>query len=102
MDLFQSMWSSVMVILMTFLHFLPGQLVMLIMCDCMYVLECRLSVVGSSSFFLGKVTALGVLCCFDLFVRPCLLASFYLPSHLSLKTCMYNVGLDHPPSSGMR
>ena len=32
-----------------------------------------------SSFFFGKVTALGVLCCFAL------LASFYLPSHLSLK-----------------
>ena len=30
-----------------------------------------------SSFFLGKVTALGVLCCFALFVCLTLLASFY-------------------------
>ena len=48
------------------------------------------SVVGSSptrgsSFFLGKVTALGVLCCFALFVCLTLLASFFLPSHLSFK-----------------
>ena len=46
-----------------------------------------------SSFFLGKVTALGVLCCFALFVCLTLLASFFLPSHLSFKnmymyTCM--------------
>ena len=33
--------------------------------------------------FLGKVTALGVLCCFALFVCLTLLASFFLPSHLS-------------------
>ena len=38
-----------------------------------------------SSFFLGKVTALGVLHCFALFVCLTLLASFFLPSHLSLK-----------------
>ena len=38
-----------------------------------------------SSFFLGKVTALGVLCCFALFVCLTLLASFFLPSHLSFK-----------------
>ena len=44
-----------------------------------------------SSFFLGKVTALGVLCCcFALFVCLTLLASFFLPSHLSFKN-MYNV-----------
>ena len=42
-----------------------------------------------SSFFLGKVTALGVLCCFALFVCLTLLASFFLPSHLSFK--IYNV-----------
>ena len=42
-----------------------------------------------SSFFLGKVTALGVLCCFALFVCLTLLASFFLPSHLSLKTCIF-------------
>ena len=40
-----------------------------------------------SSLFLGKVTALGVLCCFALFVCLTLLDSFFLPSHLSLKTC---------------
>ena len=44
-----------------------------------------------SSFFLGKVTALGVLCCFALFVCLILLASFFLPSHLSFKNMyMYN------------
>ena len=37
-----------------------------------------------SSFFLGKVTALGVLCCFALFICLTLLASFF-PSHLSFK-----------------
>ena len=40
--------------------------------------------------FLGKVTALGVLCCFALFVCLTLLASFFLPSHLSFKN-MYNM-----------
>ena len=40
-----------------------------------------------SSFFLGKVTALGVLCCFALFVCLTLLASFFLPSHLKTCTC---------------
>ena len=50
----------------------------------------RTNVVGSSptrgsSFFLGKVTALGMLCCFALFVCLTLLASFLLPSHLSFK-----------------
>ena len=38
-----------------------------------------------SSFFFGKVTALGVLRCFCLVVCLTLLASFFLPSHLSLK-----------------
>ena len=42
-----------------------------------------------SSFFLGKVTALGVLCCFALFVCLTLLASFFFPSHLSFKN-MYS------------
>ena len=46
-----------------------------------------------SSFFLGKVTALGVLCCFALFVCLFDLASFFLPSHLSLKTCTYILGV---------
>ena len=39
----------------------------------------------AAHFFLGKVTALGVLCCFALFVCLTLLASFFLPSHLSFK-----------------
>ena len=38
------------------------------------------------SFF----TALGVLCCFALFVCLTLLASFFLPSHISFKN-MYNI-----------
>ena len=41
---------------------------------------------------LGKVTALGVLCCFALFVCLTLLAFFFLPSHLSFKN-MYILGL---------
>ena len=36
------------------------------------------------------MTALGVLCCFALFVCLTLLASFFLPSHLSLKKHVYN------------
>ena len=45
-----------------------------------------------SSFFLGKVTALDVLCYFALFVCLTLLASFFLPSHLSFKNMyMYTV-----------
>ena len=40
---------------------------------------------------LGKVTALGVLCCFALFVCLTLLASFFLPSHLSFKNMIYTV-----------
>ena len=39
----------------------------------------------AAHFFLGKVTALGVLCCFALFVCLTLLASFFLPSHLLFK-----------------
>ena len=39
----------------------------------------------AARFFLGKVTALGVLCCFALFVCLTLLASFFLPSHISFK-----------------
>ena len=38
------------------------------------------------------MTALGVLCCFALFVCLTLLASFFLPSHLSFKN-MYILGL---------
>ena len=41
-----------------------------------------------SSFFLGKVTALGVLCCFALLVvYLTLLASFFFPSASLIKTC---------------
>ena len=44
-------------------------------------------------------TALGVLCCFALFVCLTLLASFFLPSHLSFKNmyvfhCMSNIILN--------
>ena len=46
----------------------------------------------AANFFKGKVTALGVLCCFALFVCLTLLASFFLPSHLSFKNMyMYNI-----------
>ena len=38
------------------------------------------------------MSALGVLCCFALFVCLILLASFFLPSHLSFKN-MYILGL---------
>ena len=40
---------------------------------------------------------MGVLCCFALFVCLTLLASFFLPSHLSFKNmymCKYNFGLE--------
>ena len=40
------------------------------------------------------MTALGVLCCFALFVCLTLLASFFLPSHLSFKN-MYIQNLPH-------
>ena len=45
------------------------------------------TLIRGSSFFLGKVTTLGMLCCFALIV-VCLilLASFF---HLSFKTCIY-------------
>ena len=42
-------------------------------------------VVGSSPTRDSFFTALGVLCCFALFVCLTLLASFFLPSHLSFK-----------------
>ena len=51
---------------------------------CIYRIGCGVCVY-MYSFFLGKVTALGVLCCFALFVCLTLLASFFLPSHLSFK-----------------
>ena len=42
-----------------------------------------------SSFFLGKATALGVLCCFALFVCLTLLASFFHLSFKQVYTCTY-------------
>ena len=54
---------------------------MYVQCTCgmlrVFLYACTVHV---SSFFLGKVTALGVLCCFSLFVCLTLLASFF---HLS-------------------
>ena len=59
-------------------------------CTCRALcLEYRVSWVRGSSFFLGKVTALDVLCCFALFVCLTLLASFFLPSHLKTCTCFF-------------
>ena len=51
--------------------------------------EYRYTCMRGSSFFLEKVTALGVLCCFALIV-VCLtlLASFFLPSASLIKTCI--------------
>ena len=60
-------------------------------CGRVLCLEYRVSWVRVP-LFLGKVTALGVLCCFALFVCLTLLASFFLPSHLSFKN-MYILGL---------
>ena len=67
---------------------------------CMYAYDMYMynvhvdSVVGSSptrgsSFFLGKVTALSVLCCFALFVCLFDLACFFLSSFSSLIKNMY-------------
>ena len=55
--------------------------------SCVYIVQCT-CIRGNTcacSFFLGKVTALGVLCYFALFVCLTLLASFFFPSHLSFK-----------------
>ena len=49
---------------------------------------CAFTCTCGSSFFLGKVTALGVLCCFALFVCLTLLASFF---HLSFKNMYVHV-----------
>ena len=46
----------------------------------------------ASTQMLGKMTALGVLCCFTLFVCLILLASFFLPSPISHSN-MYILGL---------
>ena len=56
------------------------------------VCECLHAYMYRQLIFLGKVTALGVLCCFALFVCLTLLASFFLPSHLSFK----NMGVLKP------
>ena len=45
--------------------------------------------IRGTSFFLGKVNAFGVLCCFVLFVCLTLLASFFLSSFSSLINNMY-------------
>ena len=42
--------------------------------------------------YMDSACTLGVLCCFALFVCLTLLASFFLPSHLSFKN-MYILGL---------
>ena len=60
-----------------------------ILCYMQYTCTCT----STCSFYLDvyvhvhvhTVTALGVLCCFALFVCLTLLASFFLPSHLSFK-----------------
>ena len=58
--------------------------------DTLYIRStCTCSPTRGSSFFLGKVAALGVVCCFALFVCLTLLAYFFLPSHLSFKN-MYS------------
>ena len=41
-----------------------------------------------------QVTALGVLCCFALFVCLTLLASFFLPSNLSFKNMYIDIEPD--------
>ena len=51
---------------------------------------------------LGKVTALGVLCCFALFVCLILLASFFLPSHLSFKNMYLYVYIIMHGAFGLR
>ena len=50
----------------------------------------RINIFRTYTFFLGKVAALGVLCCFALFVCLTLLTSFFLPSHHSLKRVFDN------------
>ena len=55
----------------------------------------------AAHFFLGKVTALGVLCCFALFVCLTLLASFFLPSHLSFKNMYLQEGVGVAPGSAV-
>ena len=51
---------------------------------------CEMYCIGDSLFdnlVCSLFVHVGVLCCFALFVCLTLLASFFLPSHLSLKTC---------------
>ena len=58
-----------------------------------------------SSFLLGKVTALGVLCCFALlFVSPCLLLPFFLliSVHYIHVQCMYMYACEGPTSAKER
>ena len=46
---------------------------------------CIKEVVAGLSLVQGSLSGFGVLCCFALFVCLTLLASFFLPSHLSFK-----------------
>ena len=69
---------------------------------CMYV-ECFGFESHPRQLFFGKVTALGVLCCFALLFCLTFLSSFFLPSHLSLKhvqcimcACSINIQYTHP------
>ena len=55
-------------------------------CICTYAYTVQVHVCMLMCDDVAKVTALGVLCCFALFVCLTLLASFSLPSHLS---CIY-------------
>ena len=59
-----------------------------------YVHECR--GFESQLIFQGKVTALGVLCCFALFVCLTLLAPFFLPSHLSFNMSVIGASVSEP------
>ena len=57
---------------------------------CRAVSCCEMCCIGYSLFdnlVCSLFVHVGVLCCFALFVCLTLLASFFLPSHLSLKTC---------------
>ena len=57
---------------------------------CRAVSCCEMYCIGYSLFdnlVCSLFVHVGVLCCFALFVCLTLLASFFLPSHLSLKTC---------------
>ena len=59
--------------------------------EAVWSIECRGFKSHPRQFFTGSFfTALGVLCCFALFVCLTLLASFFLPSHLSFKNMQFH------------